>query len=131
MNIDLEKMAANVLTQQIAAEVLKSMTPEHRDALLTKSIKEIVDSYSFRKDVEEAVCDAAAKHATELLADPRYADAIRSYVEEAIAASTKHIAESMVEGMLQLFGGKDGDQRYDSKPGVLYGILAKKMKGEA
>ena len=54
MQLDNEEIE-KAIRQQIAGELLKAITPEHRNAILTKSIVEAMSEWSFKHAVQDVV----------------------------------------------------------------------------
>lgn len=113
----------DVIYKQIAAEVISKLDTPARDAILAKAVTAALESYNYKRAVEDAVCTEAAKIAVQLLSNEHYQHLIRTTIDASLETSIRRIAATIPEAMLRLFGGKDGSHTYDRGPGLLHSLL--------
>lgn len=59
--------ADKAVLAKVAEAILAQIGTESRDAILTKSVQSALADYTFKHVIEQAVCDEAARHASEML----------------------------------------------------------------
>lgn len=97
---------SDTVKDQIAGEVLKSITPEQRENLLREAVRESIGGYKLKREIEDAITDLAKQDVIGYIKQPDVRERIHS---EAVAAAERFIAvliPSLTNALVQSFMGE-------------------------
>ena len=107
--MDLDKVTCEAMSQVIAKQILDGLDTDKRDALLQKSIEAVIKDYSFRRAIEETVCEKATEKARELMNTEKFSILVSTAISEGANEFIRDLREAMSAGMSRLLvGDKDG-----------------------
>lgn len=112
---------------QIAAGILAGLTPEHRDAVLQRSVEVVLKDWSFKRAVEEAVVAEGRRAAEAMLAQPAWKHEIAEAVRQGAVEFVERLRAAIPGLLIEAFAGTDGSYQ---RAGKLLEHLRKAGKAE-
>ena len=125
MKLDDEEIE-RAIRQQIASELLKSLTPECRDAILTKSITAALSEWSFTHAVEGTVAERARELAAEMIKSSYWTEKIAQAVAVGMGSFVARVPAAVEAACVQMVAGKKSTGTYDRNE---VGLLLEHLKG--
>jgi len=98
---------SDAIREQLASEVLKSITPEQREDILKNAISQAIGGYKLKNEIEKSITDLAKQDIVAYIKQPDVRERIRT---EAIAAAERFIAvliPSLTNALVQTFLGEN------------------------
>lgn len=112
--VDLSETVREAVLQNLAAEVLKSLDTEAREAVLQASIAQALGDYTFRGAVEKAVAQRAGEVAAELVREGGYDAQIRTAVQQGLDALLLQLPRAIQLALAEALCGRSGAGSYGS-----------------
>ena len=97
-----------VLHATIAKQILDGLDSTHRDALLQKSLVDVVKDYSFRNAIEKVAADKAAKVAIRLMDSDEWSQRVEQAIRDGFEDFLIQLRAAIPEAMRRTFHGKEG-----------------------
>ena len=101
----------------IAKQILDGLGSEHRDALLQKSLVEVVRDYGFRGAIDKVACEKAAAVAKELMDTQEWNARISQAISDGFEDYLLLLREAIPDVMKKAIHGREG--QYGSCGSVL------------
>lgn len=118
---ELDKAVALTIAQSVVA----NLDEAHRQEFITRAIREALDQWSIRSDVQKLVVGRAVEVAQQLLAEGAWDAQIKAAVEEGLAKYVANLPEAITKTLVEAFHGRQGERNYDTGPG----LILKHLKG--
>lgn len=116
MNIT-DQSVKDALHASIAKTILEGINQEQRDALLQKSIEEVLKDYSFKKAINEVIAEQAVAAAREIISQPEWKDRITSAIIAGFNNYLVHLSAAAEKSLQQMFHGTQGTDVYTRNAG--------------
>lgn len=100
---------------QIAGAIVKGLTPEMIENILTKSVASVIADYSFKREVEQSIMKIAMDHIKEYLEKPHVQTRIKEEAEIAASQFALVLKQAVILNIARMF---DHQGNQYSKPEV-------------
>lgn len=97
---------SEIIKDQLAAEVMKAITPEQRADILKDAVRKSIGGWELEREIEKSITDLAKQDIASYIKTP---DVRQRIHDEAVAAAERFIGvliPSMVNAMVQTFMGE-------------------------
>lgn len=125
-----EKKLNDVIATTVAKQILETISQEHRDAMLERSITEALKSWSVKHKIEELVAERASVVAAEVIASQAWYGRIREVVVQSIEHYLTHLESAVVLAIEEMMHGKDDGDSYRRFPGIILKHFLKHRKSD-
>lgn len=109
-----EEQITAAIHATIAKTILEALDTEARDALLQKSIAEVLGGYKFRAAIDEVVAAKAKRVAEQLVASDEWTRAIEATMRESFAQYIQNLRVAAEKMLVDVFHGTDGTYSHAS-----------------
>jgi hypothetical protein len=103
-----DEQVTAAINATVAKTILESLDTEARDALLQKSIAEVIGGYKFRSAIDDVVSDKARRIAAELVETEAWSMAIERTLQEAFSRYLWKLSGAAEEVLKKVFHGEAG-----------------------
>ncbi len=115
-----DKQLSDAIATTVAKQILETITQEHRDAMLMKSITEALKSWQVNHKIEDIVAKRAGEVAEELLQDNLWGDRIIAAVQDGFDLYIQVLPQAVKESLVEAFHGKERSGSYgDAREGLV------------
>jgi hypothetical protein len=92
----------------VSKTILEGLSTEHRDALLAKSLVEVIKDYKFQNAIERVAADKAAEVAKQLMETEEWHRRVEEVIRDGFEDYLNHLRVAMQESLKKMFHGTNG-----------------------